>query len=327
MIKNFFLITFRNISKNKGASFINVTGLAIGLAASLLILLWVQNELSYEKYNLQGEDIYRVEQDQNYSGQLYHVTVTPQPCGPVWMEKIPEIIEQTRINRMSRFLFRQGDNVFFESSVIAADSGLFRMFTLPFVYGDSRTALNSPHSIVLSEKLSKKYFGTANPLGKTLTLENKYQFMVSGVMKDLPNNSQYTYEAVIPYSFLMEIGVYSSSWGNNSILTFVQLVKGANIEEVNGKITDIVRENNYNSPTTFNVFPLLDIHLRSQFGFTQSNGPVIAVTIFSLIAIFILLIACINFINLSTAKASTRGKEIGIKKVAGADQLSMIIQF
>ena len=327
MIKNFFRIAFRNISKNKGVTFINITGLAVGLAATLLILLWVQNELSYERYNLNGESIYRVEQDQNYSGELYHVTVTPHPSGPVWMEKIPEIAEQTRINRLPRILFRQGENVFFESSVIAADSGLFKMFTLPFVSGDYATALNSPYSIVLTEKLAKKYFGTTNPLGKTLTLENRYQFMVSGVMKDLPNNAVYSYEAVIPYSFLKEIGAYSNSWGNNSILTFVQIERGADIEAVNGKLTDIVRENNSRSTNKFMLFPLFDIHLRSQFGFTENRGPVIAVTIFTLIAIFILLIACINFINLSTAKASARGKEIGIKKVAGADQMSMIIQF
>ena len=327
MIKNFFRIAVRNILKHKGITFINVTGLAIGLTATLLILLWIQNELSYEKYNLNGEDIYRVEQDQFYSGERYHVTVTPHPSGPVWMEKIPEIKEQTRINRLPRILFRQGENVFFESSVIAADSGLFRMFTLPFLLGDSKTALNSPHSIVLSEKLANKYFGESNPMGKTITLENKYQFMVTGVMKDLPKNAQYTYEAVIPYSYLQEIGAYSSSWGNNSILTFVQVEKGVDLEAVNDKLTDVVRENNSQSTNNFSLFPLLDIHLHSQFGFTQNNGPVIAITIFSLIAIFILLIACINFINLSTAKASSRGKEIGIKKVAGADQMSMIIQF
>jgi len=327
MIKNFFRITIRNISRNKGITFINIAGLAIGLAASLLILLWVQNELSYERYNLNADNIYRVEQDQFYSGERYHVTVTPHPSGPVWKEKIPEIKEQTRINRLSRMLFRQGENVFFESSVIAADSGLFRMFTLSFLLGDSETALNSPNSIVINEKLATKYFGETNPLGKTITLENRYQFMVTGVIKDLPKNAIYTYEAVLPYSFAQDIGAYSDSWGNNSILTFVQIEKGVDVEAVNDKLTSVVRENNSESTNNFMLFPLLDIHLYAQFGFTENNGPVIALTIFMLIAIFILLIACINFINLSTAKASSRSKEIGIKKVAGADKMSMIIQF
>ena len=327
MIKNFFRIAIRNISRHKGFTFINITGLAVGLAASLLILLWVQDEFSYEKYNLNAENIYRVEEDQFYSGERYHVTVTPHPSGPVWKEKIPEIREQTRVNRLPRILFRKEEKVFFESAVIAADSGLFKIFSMPFVLGEPKTALNSPKSIVLTEKLASKYFGAANPLGQTLTLENKFQFMVSGVMKDLPRNSMFTFEAVIPYSFLREIGAISDSWGNNSILTFLQLEKGADTEAVNKKLTDVVLEYSPQTTTKYMVFPLLDIHLHSQFGYQVSKGPVIVILIFSLISIFIILIACINFINLSTAKASGRTKEIGIKKVAGADQKTMIIQF
>ena len=327
MIQNFFRITVRNISRHKGFTFINVTGLAVGLAASLLILLWVQDEMSYEKFNLNAENIYRVEEDQFYSGARYHVTVTPHPSGPVWKEKIPEIKEQTRMNRLPRILFRQEDKVFFESAIIAADSGLFKIFTLPLVMGDPLTVLNSPHSIVLTEKLAGKYFVDTNPLGKTLTLENKYTFMVTGVMKDLPKNSIFVFEGVLPYSFLSEIGAISNSWGSNSIFTFVLLDKGADIKAVNKKLTDIVVENSPQTTTKFVLFPLSDIHLHGQFGFKESKGPVIVVYIFTLIAIFVLLIACMNFINLSTAKASSRGKEIGIKKVAGADQMSMIIQF
>jgi len=150
---------------------------------------------------------------------------------------------------------------------------------------------------------------------------------VTGVFKDIPANSMFTFSAVIPYSYLKEIGAADRSWGNNSIFTFIRLKKGADIKSVNKKLTDIVVENNPQITTKFSLFPLLDIHLFGQFGFKETKGPVIVVTIFTLIAIFILLIACINFINLSTAKASGRAKEIGIKKVAGADQLSIIVQF
>ncbi|MCJ7449657.1 MAG: ABC transporter permease, partial [Bacteroidales bacterium] len=313
--------------KHKGFAFINITGLAIGLAASLLILLWIQDELSYEKYNLNAENIYRVEEDQFYSGERYHVTVTPHPSGPVWKEKIPEIREQTRINRLPRILFRQEEKVFFESAIIAADSGLFKMFTMPLLLGDPETVLNSPHSIILTEKLAAKYFGDTNPLGKTITIENKLQFMVTGVMKDLPKNSIFTFEGVIPYSFLKEIGAISDSWGNNSIFTFVLLEKGSEIEAVNKKLTDVVLEYQPQTTTKYLLFPLLDIHLHAQFGYEISKGPVIVVYIFTLIAVFVLLIACINFINLTTAKASGRSKEIGIKKVAGADQRTLIVQF
>ena len=327
MIQNFLRITIRNIYRHKGFTFINITGLAVGLAAALLILLWIQDELSYEKFNKNAGNIYRVEEDQFYSGERYHVTVTPHPSGPVWKQKIPEIVEQTRLNRLSRMLFRKGDKVFFESAIVTADSGLFRMFSLPFLFGDQATALNAPHSIVLSEKLAGKYFGQDNPVGKTITLENKYEFMVTGVMKEIPKNSMFTFEGVIPYSFLKEIGAMSESWGNNSIQTFVQLGKGSDIADVNKKLTDVVIEHNPETTTKYLLFPLLDIHLHSQFGFKESRGPVIVIYIFSLIAVFILLIACINFINLSTAKASARAKEIGIKKVAGADQRTMMAQF
>ena len=327
MIKTFFCLASRNILKHKGFAFINIFGLAIGLTASLLILLWIQDELSYEKYNLNAENIYRVEEDQFYSGERYHVTVTPHPSGPVWKEKIPEIREQTRIYRLPRILFRQEEKVFFESSIVGADSSLFKIFTMPMVLGDPLTALNSPNSIVLTEKLAAKYFGEGNPLGKTITLENKLQFMVTGVMEDLPKNSIFSFEGVIPYSFLRKIGATDNYWGNNSIFTFVLLEKDSDPEAVNKKLTDVVHEYLPETTTKYVLFPLLDIHLHSQFGFEISKGPVIIVYIFSLIALFILLIACINFINLSTAKAAGRVKEIGIKKVTGADQKTLIMQF
>jgi len=327
MIRKFFNQSFRNILKFKGFAFIKIFGLAIGLAASLLILLWIQDELSYEKFNLNAENTYRVEEDQFYSGDRYHVTVTPHPSGPVWREKIPEIREQTRMNRLPRILFHQDETVFFESSIVAADSGLFKIFTMPFVLGDPETALRSPNTIVLTKKLAAKYFGETNPIGKTLTLENKYQFTVTGVMKDLPQNSMFTFEGVIPYSFLKEIGAISDHWGNNSIYTFVLLENGADIDAVNKKLTDVVLEYLPETITKYMLFPFLDIHLHSQFGFEISKGPVIVVTIFALIAVFVLLIACINFINLATAKAAGRAKEIGIKKMSGASQENLIIQF
>ncbi len=327
MIRNYFRVAIRNIARHKVFTFLNIAGLAIGMSASLLILLWVQDELSYDRFNKKAENIYRVEEDQFYSGERYHVTVTPHPSGPVWKEKIPEIVEQARINPLPRILFRNGDKVFFESSIVASDSGLFNMFTLPLLRGDPGTALSAPYSIVLSEKLADKYFGDTNPIGQTLTLDNKHQFMVTGVMKEIPDNSIFTFEGVIPYSFLREIGAVNNSWGSNSIRTFVELEEGSDIESVNKKLTDVVLEYHPTTTTKFSVFPFLDIHLHSQFGFKETRGPVTVIYIFSLIAVFVLLIACINFINLSTAKASSRSKEIGIRKVVGADRKTMIVQF
>lgn len=328
MIKNFFITTFRNIARNKLATFINVSGLATGLAASLLILLWVQNELSFEKFNTDAENIYRVEEDQFYSGERYHVTVTPYPSGPEWKEKIPEISEQVRICRLGRILFKEGEKAFFESSLIAADSTLFRVFTLAMIAGDKETALDNPYSIVLTRKLAEKYFGDIDPLGKTLTVENSIQCTVTGVLENLPNNSIFTYEGILPYSLQRELQVpMSAHWGNNSIFTYVKLNAGSDIAAVNKKLTEVVLEHIPETLTKFVLFPLTDIHLHQQFGFTESNSAVTAVYIFSLIGIFVLLIACINFINLSTARASVRAREIGIKKATGASRFAIFTQF
>jgi len=322
-------MVFRNIARNKVSTFINVTGLATGLAASLLILLWVQNELSFEKFNVNSENIYRVEEDQFYSDQRYHVTVTPFPSGPVWKEKIPEIIEQVRINPwLPRILFKKDDKVFFESQIVAADSTIFRVFTLQMILGDPETALNDPNSVVLTKTLAEKYFGKDDPLGQSLTIENNLEVKVTGVIKDLPNNSIFSYTAIFPYSLQPALRVpVSSHWGSNSIFTYVVLANGADIESVNKKLTDVVLEYYPQTTTKYLVFPLLDIHLHGQFGFKETKGAVITVYVFSLIGIFVLLIACINFINLSTARASARAKEIGIKKATGAGRMNIFSQF
>lgn len=328
MIKNFFTTAFRNIARNRFAVIINVTGLAIGLTASLLILLWVQNELSFERFNENAVNIYRVEEDQFYSGDRYHVTVTPFPSGPEWKKRIPEVKEQVRLNRLSRLLFRQGDKAFFESALIAADSTFFNVFTHEIVIGDPKTALNNPYSIVLTEKLAEKYFGKENPLGRNLTLENNIQCTVTCVIKNLPNNSIFTFEGILPYSLQDELNVpTSTSWGNNSLFTYLVLENGSDVASVNDKLTQIVLEHNPETTTKFVLFPLLDIHLHQQFGFTETHGPVTSLYIFSLIGIFIILIACINFINLSTAKAAGRAKEIGIKKASGAGRAAIFTQF
>lgn len=335
MLKNMFRIIFRNISRQKGLTIINITGLAVGLATSLLILMWVMDELSYESFNENAGQIYMVHQDQYYTGKRFRVAVTPHPCAPVWKERIPEIRETARLVMLPKMLFRIGDKVFFEKNVKAADSGILKIFTLPLVSGNRQNAMRDPHSIILSETLSKKYFGNGNPVGKVITLENKYPFTVSSVMKDLPKNSAFStvnasyfgMDAIIPYSFLKEIDMVDDSWGNNSILTYAMLERDADLPSVNKKLTAIVREHNPESRTQFFLSPWLDFRLHTTFGFEAGRGAVVKVYIFVAIAIFILLIACINFINLAIAKAATRGKEIGIKKVAGAGRLTMIIQF
>ena len=327
MLKNIFRIIFRNISRQKGSTFINVAGMAVGMAASLLILMWVLDELSYDKFNKNAGNIYLVAQDQYYTGDRYRVPVTPYPCGPVWEQRIPEIREMTRWVRQSKTLFRQGEKVFYEDNVRAADPTVFSVFTLPLAMGDVQTALSNPHSIVLSGKLALKYFGKANPVGKILMMENRTPFTVTAVMHEIPENSTLTADAIIPFSFLKESGVSNDNWGNNEIFTFIQLEKGADIIAVGKKLTSIILERNPQANAKFFPFPLLQMRLHSQWGFGDGKGDIVNIYIFIAIATFVLLIACINFINLVTARSETRGKEIGIKKVAGANRLAMICQF
>lgn len=335
MINNIFRIIFRNIARQKGFTILNVTGLAVGMAASLLILMWVLDELSFENFNEHADQIYIVNQDQFYTGDRFRVQVTPHPCAPVWKERIPEIKETTRLVFLPRMLFRIGEKVFFENRVKVADSGFLKVFTLPLVSGDVRSALRDPHSIILSEKLSKKYFGEANPVGKVITIENKYPFTVRAVMNDIPKNSVFSnaggswlgIDAIIPYSFLREINMADDSWGNNSIFTYVLLERDVDIQAVNKKLTAIVVEHNPETNAKFFLTRWLDYHLYTSFGFGDGKGAIVGIYIFVTIALFILLIASINFINLAIAKAAMRGKEIGVKKVAGANRLTMVLQF
>jgi len=327
MINNIFRTVFRNFSRQKGYTFINIAGLAVGLAAALLILMWVMDEFSYENFNEQAEQIYLVNKDQFYSGERYRVSVTPHPCAPVWREQVPGIMETTRLVRLPRLLFRFGTRTFYEPAVMAADTGLFDIFTLPVLQGDAKTALRNPHGIILTEKLANKYFGRENPIGQTIELENQTQFTVGAVMQDLPKNSRFGFEAILPYAYMREIGVANDAWGNNSIYTIALVTKDADLEEINKKLTAIVREHNPGSNAQFFLFPLLDLRLHSSYGYGDSQGAIVRVYIFIAIAIFIILIACINFINLATAKAAARGKEIGVKKASGASRLTMIIQF
>ena len=342
MFKNYLNITFRNIFKHKGYSFINVVGLALGMACCLFIMLWVMDEMSYNRFHENIETLYRVEQDQFYSGETYHVTVTPIPMGPGIKEEIPEITDATRYTSPGTLLLRYGEKAFFESGTRAVDPSFLKMMTFPLILGDPNTALDQPHSFIISEDIADKYFADEDPLGKAITVNNQYQFTVTGVMKNVPNNSNLGFEILVPFEFLRDLGRTMDRWGNNSILTLVQLHESASIPEVNQKITDIrhrhvaefVQQNfpedlqqfNERRRTEFMVMPLKDIHLYGYFGYTRQMN-IQYVYIVSVIALFVLLIACINFMNLATARSANRAKEVGLRKVVGAMKRHLVGQF
>ncbi|MEE4213512.1 MAG: ABC transporter permease [Bacteroidales bacterium] len=327
MIKNFFKLAFRNILSNKSTSFLNIFGLSIGLAAALFILMWIQHELSYDKFFDDADQIYRVEEDQHYSGNVYHVNVTPYPSGAEWKKRIPEIIEYTRFSYLPRVLFENDGMKMFEDNLRGVDSTFFRMFSFRFKYGDPQTALSDPHTIVLTEELAEKYFGDENPLGKSITIEKQFSFMVTGVLEEMPDNTVVSFDAVIPFRFLDQIGITNDHWGSNSITTYVKCVPDFDREALGEKMTSIQREYAPESLTEFMVADLTRIHLHSYFGYERSPGAIVNIYIFGAIGLFVLIIACINFINLTTARSSLRGKEIGVKKVVGARKGSMVVQF
>ncbi len=327
MIRNFIKITLRNILKHKGYSFINITGLAIGMACCLLITLWVLDELSYDRFHENAPYLYRVEENQHYSGRRYHVNVTPYPLAPAMVEEIPEIKRATRYVWRGGGLFRYGEKAFYERSVRAVDPSFLNMFTFPLVKGDKKSALKSPNSIIISEKIAEKYFGKEEPLGKIINIDNQYDFKVTGVMKNVPHNSYLQFQALIPYEFLRKTGRTGDSWGSNSIQTFVQLQEKTSMEQVNEKILNYIRTRVPESKTDLELMPYIRLHLHQWGGYTKTMGAVQYVYMFSMIAFLVLVIACINFMNLSTARSAKRAREVGIRKVVGANKSHLVRQF
>ncbi|NQT81237.1 MAG: ABC transporter permease [Candidatus Aminicenantes bacterium] len=328
MLKNYLKIALRNIKKHKGYSLINVTGLAIGIAVCLFILLWVQDELSYDRFHANADYLYRVEQDQVYGGRKYHVNVMPWPCGPSWESDIPEVLAATRYGWCGGRPFNYQDKTFIESNVQAVDPDFFTIFDFPLKYGDPSTIINDPYSLVLNLETAEKYFGEDNPIGKVVTVDNQYQLTVTGVFEEIPHNSSVRPAILVTMDFAKTVGRYSDTWGNNSIRTYLLLDEQADLSIIDEKITAVVANHrDEESPTKFMAAPLTGIHLYAYFGFGDGGKAIVYIYVFSIIAAFVLLIACINFMNLATARSAGRAREIGIRKVVGAQRSKLIYQF
>jgi predicted permease len=335
MILNYLKIAFRNITRHKGFSFINIIGLALGITCALLIFMWVYDELTFDRFHKQINQIYRVEQDQFYNGEAYHVNVTPYPSGEGWKAEIPEIEDAIRFAYTGNLLLKYEEKSFFESGIVAVDSTIFSVFNFDLALGNPFSALTKPQSMVLTKEMAEKYFGTENPIGKIIRVDNQYEFTVTGVLKKIPTNTSIWFNFLVPFDFVKTIGFYQSEWGSNSIQTFVKLKQNSDPLPVDKKLTDVVKshiefdeeykESDYK--TKFMLSPMKMMHLHQYFGYGHSPGQIQNVYIFITIGIFILLIACINFMNLSTARSSRRAKEIGMRKTSGAHRGNIILQF
>jgi ABC-type antimicrobial peptide transport system permease subunit len=328
MLRNFFKIAIRNINRNKGFSILNIGGLAIGMASALLVLLWVQNELSFDSEYRNNDRLYQAWNRNMGNDGLNCWNNTMKILGPTLKKDFPEVEGTSRVNWDATILFTRGEK---KLNVIGTmvDPDFLTMFEFPFIRGNRKTALNNPNDIVITEKLSRQIFGNEDAMGKILRLDNKYDFRVSAVMKDLPNNTEFDFQYLLPWSYMHTVQQDDSVWDKNSTHNFVLLKPHTDLKAFNAKLQHILKK--YGNPewtTEMFLYPVSRLHLYSNFvNGVPSGGKIEMVRIFIVIAVLILLIACINFINMSTARSEQRAKEVGIRKVSGAMQNSLIIQF
>jgi putative ABC transport system permease protein len=329
MFKNYFKIATRNLLKHKGYSFINVLGLAIGIACCVLILLYVWEELSYDRFHRHAERIYRVVQEQRFEGTVQQVAVVAAPVAPALANDYPEVEVVVRL-RPRTLLVSYGERKFYGERIAYADSSVFALLAFPLLKGNPATALSAPNQIVLTENMAQKYFGSEDPMGKTVKLHNRFDYTVTGVMKNVPANSHIRFDGLASFSTFHD-EPWMNNWGVNLLWTYLRLAPGASPEALNKKLPDFVKK--YRGEETlanisYYLQPLTNIHLHSHFVAEMGpNGDIVYVYIFSAIAIFILLIACINYMNLATARSAKRMKEVGMRKVLGAHRMQIIKQF
>lgn len=343
MFKNYFRIAFRNLLKNKGFSALNIMGLAIGIGTCLLITLYVLDELSFDKFNEKHNRIYRVNVDLKFGGAEQKFAVNCAPLAFTMVKNYPQIENAVRFRNYGPSVVKKGNQNIKEEKVIFTDSTLFDVFTIPMLAGNPTKALTEPNSVVVSESIAKKYFGKTDVVGKQLLFDNKKLYAITGVIKDIPENSHFHFDFFIslasdPYS-------KEDNWLSFNFNTYLLLRAGADPKTIQAKLDEAIKKYMWPqaqnimhvSPGEFrqsgnyinlNLTPLTDIHLHSdRIAELSPNSSIQTVYIFSAIALFILLIACVNFMNLSTARSANRAKEVGVRKVLGTGRSNLIKQF
>lgn len=330
MIKSVLKTAWRSLLKGKSFSFINVAGLAIGMAGAILLLLWLQNEISFDKFHKNKDNLYEVYGlASNVDGNAVAIDVTSQPLGPALKEDYPEVQEQSRVADIKSFLFTSGNKSFTGISGCFVDPSFLSMFSFPLIKGNKNDQLKNVYSITITEELSKKLFGDEEAVGKTIRIDSVDNFTVTGVLRDLPSNTRFNFEYLLPWDYLKKIGWNNDAWLSNNTPSYILLKPRTDVAAFNAKIRDISRQKTGRRDVwTHFIFPLKNWHLYSDFKNGKAvGGRIETVRVFGIIAAFILLIACINFMNLSTARSEKRAKEVGIRKVAGAGKSLLIGQF
>jgi putative ABC transport system permease protein len=343
MVKNYIKIALRNLWKSKGFSAINIIGLAIGLATCLLITLFVLDELSYDRYNTKASRIYRVDGDMKFGSRQSTLAVEADAMGPTLKKDFPQVEQYVRFRKIGGLLIKKGSENVQENSVIYADSTLFDVFTLPMIDGDPKTALREPNSIVLTATTARKYFNTTQVAGKNVIINNRDNYKITGVIKDIPSQSHFNFDFFVSMATLEESR--RNNWMSNNFNTYIVLKKEADPKQLEAQfdalvekyvgpqimqllsnsLDDIKKSGNYERHV---LTPLTRIHLYSdKVSELGANSSIQYVYIFSAIAFFILLIACVNFMNLSTARSANRAREVGVRKVLGSLKGNLVMQF
>ncbi len=337
MIRNYVKTAFRSLKKNKGFTFLNVFGLALGLAICLLIVFYVADELSYDRYNTKADRIYRINADIKYGGNSSSYAVTPPPLAAALKSSFAEVEESARLIQASNIQFKKGSENLQENKSVYADGSIFNIFTLPMLEGDPATALKNPKSIVISERAAKKYFGRTDVIGQYLTLVNgNVNYKITGVIRDIPGQSHFSFDYFLSRS--TQDLRSDTNWNSFAFNSYVLLKKGSSQQAFEAKLNALVRHHfgleNYarlekgGNYIRLNLTPLTDIHLKSNRQYELgANSSITYVYIFSAIACFILLIACINFMNLSTARSANRAREVGVRKILGSSRRGLVVQF
>jgi putative ABC transport system permease protein len=327
MIKNYFTTTFRNLWKNKGYSFLNIAGLAIGITCAALIFLWVENELTFNHYFSNRDNLYKIKDHQTYDGTTFTFDATPGRLGQAIKTEIPGIKNTARSTWGNQSLFSLGDKNIYEQGNYV-DSGFLSMFQLEFIKGNAATAFSQLYSIIITEKMAEKFFDTTEALGKTLKVDDKQNYMVTGVIRNLPENVSFQFDWLAPFKIFEDQNSWLQRWGNNGVITYVETQPNADIAAINRKLYNFLETKGDGLNAKFSIYPLNRWRLYDNFvNGKEVQGRIKYVNLFSLIAWIILIIACINFMNLSTARSEQRAREVGVRKVLGAGKRKLITQF
>lgn len=335
MVTNYFKIALRGIGRNKGYSLINITGLALGIACCLLIAAFVVHEVSYDRFHEHAKDIYRLDTRIRISGRLEHTATVPPLMGPTMVQDFPEVLDAVRFRYFGGDTFQYEEHRFHEPGLLYTDNSIFNVFSFDFVRGDLDAALAAPRSIVLTEEMARKYFGDEDPMGKILKRDNWEAFTVTGIVKKPAVNSHFSFDMLASMETLVQNSPERlNRWAGWNFQTYILLQDGVDPKDLEEKLIEFNRKyvgdilDMLGAEVHNSLRPLTRIHLYSHInGELSINGDITTVYAFSAIAVFILLIACINFMNLSTARAARRMKEIGIRKVLGADRAQLSRQF